>query len=167
MTENNITKEEKEPLIIIKILFSFRIMMLNTLKGKFLSSSRSQEELANTTNLSPERINAGAQILKHFQGQWSDLHALNKNNAKNLRVTAVTTKQIYDQTEKQKKNVAVLNEWILSLPYLNKSLNHCAECLSQMYIISDKVERALYVLEDLVEEIEFNCKDMEQQTLGT
>lgn len=142
----------------------FLTMMINTLKGKFLSQKN--QEVPLSTTLSPQKINAGAQILKHFQDHWSNLHALNEDNAKKLRTTADTAKLIYDQTEKQKKNFALINEWILSLPHLGKSLNHCAECLSEIYITCDKVERALYVLEDVIEDIEFNCKDMEQQTLG-
>lgn len=140
-------------------------MMLNTLKEKLLSSVKNQEELT-TSALSPNKINAGSEILKHFQEQWSDLHALNENNATNLRIAAATTKHIHDHMEAQKNNFSQLNEWILSLPYLCNTLNHCANCLSDVYTSCDLVERKLYVLENLIEEIEFHCGDKEQKLLG-
>lgn len=147
--------------------------MLNSLKEKWLQSTKNHDELPHMTSnnqlplLSPNRINAGGKILKHFQEQWSELHSLNENNAKNLRITADMAKHIYTETEKQKQNFTVLNNWVLSLPMLSKSLNHCVECLSDMYVVCDKVEGKFIELEDLIEEFQIKCKDdLEQKILG-
>lgn len=144
--------------------------MLNNLKGKFLTSTNTQakrKEFINGNTVPLEYRNAGADILKHFQDQWVELHALNEDNISSIRTIAKQVKEVHAHTEKQKNDFILLNEWITSIPYLTENLVRCAECLRDMYSVCDNVEGGLLTLEHLIKNIESETKNVDKQTLGS
>lgn len=144
--------------------------MLNTLKGKLLSATKnvdapSQTEFISSHILPSNVVNVGADILKHFQNQWVELHTLNEYNVKKIEIIAEHIREVHDKTEKQKKDFASLNDWVGSLPCLTDNLTHCAERLSNVYSLCADIERELLQLEDFIEKTEFETRNMEQKDI--
>lgn len=143
--------------------------MLNTLKGRLLSATKSADVSAQTEFIGSRMplplnvINVGADILKHFQNQWVELHTLNECNVMKIQIIAEHIREVHDKTEKQKREFASLNDWMSSLPSLTDNLNHCAERLTNVYSLCDDIERELGELEDLIEKIETETRNMDEK----
>lgn len=139
-----------------------RDKMLASLKGKFrlALANKNVTELVNDEQCSDGgntflTVNAGAEILKHFQQQWVQLHTLNEVNCKNASVVSNNITDLSFKYHRSKQNISELNEWLISIPFLKESINNCARQMSEIYSVCDSLEKNLLELEDLIEQTEF------------
>lgn len=133
--------------------------MLTTLKGKIISVTKTsttpnQQEPKKAAVTSGETASAGAEILRHFQEQWVDLHNLNEENAKKASAVSQQTKDLQSKVEKQRKDLTLLSEWMFSLSHLKDHLDNVIKQLLDVNCLFDDVESKLSDLESLIEERE-------------
>lgn len=111
-----------------------------------------------------ETINlyAGADILQHFQNQWEDMHQINEHNAKKADGVAQEISKVTSRITASKENLSLITH-IISNSNLCGNITNCLENIKTLYTLSDKIERDLINLENLIEEIEFEKLRVQHQ----
>ncbi|KAG5897134.1 hypothetical protein JTB14_025087 [Gonioctena quinquepunctata] len=129
--------------------------MLSSLKEKILSVS-----LFNTTDEKQPckkaeiNLNAGAEILQHFQNQWEELHKINEENAKNAEKAAHEIERISAKINANKTNLELI-EHIFTNSKLADNISRCLNAINDLYRSSEKIEHDLIKLETLMDEGDF------------
>lgn len=99
-------------------------------------------------------LNAGGDILQHFQNQWEEMHQINEHNAKKADGVAQNINKITSRITASKENLSLITH-ILSTSNLPGNIANCLENIKTLYTLSDKIERELIDLENLIDEVEF------------
>lgn len=99
-------------------------------------------------------LNAGANILQHFQKQWEELHKLNEENAKNAEDAALLIEEISQKIKTTKENVNLLTN-LVSNSNLTENLSSCLKAVKTLYKTANSVEDDLIQLEQLIDEVEY------------
>ncbi|XP_028131515.1 dysbindin protein homolog [Diabrotica virgifera virgifera] len=100
-------------------------------------------------------VNAGAEILTHFQDQWEDLHKINEDNARKSEKIALEIDKISTYVSDNKKNLGLINH-ILITSKLSTNIDKCLKNIQELYNTSQTIENDLIQLEDLIEQADFN-----------
>ncbi|XP_072385196.1 dysbindin protein homolog [Diabrotica undecimpunctata] len=137
--------------------------MLSSLKEKILNVSlfhtgdeiqRTKKKLIN--------VNAGAEILTHFQDQWEELHKINEDNARKAEKIAQEIDKISSYVSDNKKNLGLINH-ILITSQLSSNIDKCLKNIQELYNTSQTIEKDLIQLEDLIEQADFNKLKQEHE----
>ncbi|KAF2885236.1 hypothetical protein ILUMI_20955 [Ignelater luminosus] len=141
--------------------------MLTTLKGKLLHVSKIGL-LSPTNEEKPIQkpsidLNAGAEILSHFQQEWAELHELNENNARKATTLAETINNMHDKINKDYNNIIDIIHIVNGKPSLNKSIDKCAVQLQQLHESFQNTEESLINLEQIIDKIELEKKKVDHK----
>ncbi|CAG9859577.1 unnamed protein product [Phyllotreta striolata] len=127
--------------------------MLSSLKEKILNVTLFNTE-EQQIKRNPVNINAGAELLAHFQNQWEDLHELNEKNAAEAAKAAGEIEKITKFVNDNKMNIALINH-ILSNSNLIKNIDKCTDTIQDLYGLSENLEKQLVELEVLIDQTNF------------
>lgn len=136
--------------------------MLTSLKGKLLHVSKigllsptSEEKPIQKPSID---LNAGAEILSHFQQEWAELHELNEHNAKNASALAETINNMHEKINKDYNNIVDIVHIVNGNPSLDKSIDKCVVQLQQLHKSFQNTEKSLINLEQIIDKIELEKK---------
>ncbi|KAK4885696.1 hypothetical protein RN001_001967 [Aquatica leii] len=142
--------------------------MLTSLKGRFLNVSKisllsptSEEETVKTTPTIA--LNAGGEILSHFQEQWAELHNLNEENAANAAKLADQINVLHSKTSTEHANIIEMIQILNSTPTINKSIENCFQQIKDLQESFVKIEKGILDLEDVVERVELEKRKVEHK----
>ncbi|XP_056642314.1 dysbindin protein homolog [Diorhabda sublineata] len=130
--------------------------MLSSLKEKILNVSLFNN--GEDSQLSKKRlinVNAGAEILAHYQNNWEELHGINEESAEKAEKLADEIEKISTFVSDNKKNLEFINNTVL-YSKLSSSISKCLEDIQRLYESSENIEKKLIKLEDLIDEADFN-----------
>ena len=141
--------------------------MLTTLKGKLLNVSKIGL-LSPTSEEQPIKhqthaLNAGTEILTHYQEQWAELHNLNEENAKTAEKLAEKINVLHSKTVRDCDNVIDITQLLNSTPTVNKSMEMCCQQIAHLHKSFENVEKGILDLEDLIERIELEKRKVEHK----
>lgn len=97
---------------------------------------------------------AGSPILQHFQNCWEELHALNEDNARAAEEVAAHINQTSSAVNKRKEDIDMVSH-ILTSSNLTSNITQCLKQVRELYSTCEMIEEKLLVLEDLLEETEY------------
>lgn len=153
----------------MKIRHYYFYTMFGNLKEKIISVGKNvrlftenkSPPLATYTNVN---LNAGAQILSHFQNQWEQLHELNEENAHKSQVLADLIEELHNKVSADHRNVCDIS-YLLSngTNNLSKSVTNCVTELEKLHESFEIVEKDLLQLENLIENLELQEKELEHR----
>lgn len=129
--------------------------MLSSLREKILNVSLFTNSEEQYSKSNPVNINAGAEILTHFQNQWEELHKINEENATRAEKVANDIETVSSFVNNNKKNIAFINHILLNTN-LSTNINKCLDSINDLYKGSEALEKELIHLEDLIDQAEFN-----------
>lgn len=132
---------------LCEMLANLREKLLNV--NLFNTTEESSTVIKDTINL-----NAGANILQHFQNQWEEIHKLNEENAKNADDAAKMIDQISHEIKSTKENVKLLTN-LVSNSNLTENISNCLKEVQTLYKTAESVESDLIKLQELIDEVEF------------
>lgn len=143
-------------------------MFLN-LKEKIISVGRNVKIFSESkpfiqSNYPNVNLNAGAQILNHFQQQWEEIHKLNEENAKNSDNLANVIEDMYKKVSNDHRSVTDIS-YLLSngTQSLSESVENCATQLENLHDTFEVVEKNLLQLENLIETLELQERELEHR----
>lgn len=141
--------------------------MLANLREKLLNVNLfSTTEESSTVIKDKINLNAGANILQHFQNQWEELHKLNEENAKSAENTAVMIDEISQKIKTTKENVKLLTN-LVSNSNLTENISSCLKAVKTLYETASNVEDGIVQLQQLIDEVEYqNLKSQHQYHLA-
>ncbi|KAB0805535.1 hypothetical protein PPYR_02523 [Photinus pyralis] len=141
--------------------------MLTTLKGKLLNVSKigllSPTNEEGPTKSPVNTLNAGADILTHYQDQWADIHSLNEENASSAAKLAAEINLLHTKTSVDYTNVVEITHLLNATPTINKSMETCCEQIKHLHTSFQNVEKGILDLEDLIERIELERRKVEHK----
>lgn len=109
-------------------------------------------------------LNAGASILSHYQKEWEQLHALNEENAKNAADLAESITKMHNKIANDNRNITDITHLLNGGTHcLSKSVENCLEQLTNLTEAFDTVEKNLLSLENLIENLELQEKQLEHR----
>ncbi|CAG9836723.1 unnamed protein product [Diabrotica balteata] len=137
--------------------------MLSSLKEKILNVSlfHTGDEIQ-LTKKKLINVNAGAEILTHFQDQWEELHKINEDNARKAEKIAQEIDKISNYVSDNKQNLGLINH-ILITSQLSSNIDKCLKNIQELYNTSQTIEKDLIQLEDLIEQADFNKLKQEHE----
>ncbi|RZC39986.1 dysbindin [Asbolus verrucosus] len=132
--------------------------MLSSIKDKLLNVKKTVP-LFSTSNdkgcvQCELNMNAGSEILTHFQNEWQTLHKTNEENAKKAQEVADTIAQVARKIDRDKESLGLMTH-LLSNSNLHANIVQCTEQIEQVYDSFNEVEEGLLQLEELIDNIEF------------
>lgn len=143
--------------------------MFGNLREKLYSVGKSVK-LFTETKTTPEppkinvNLNAGAHILSHFQSQWEELHELNEDNAKNSDELAQLIEDMYKKISSDHRNICDMSYLICNgTQNLSDSVTNCVAQIKQLSVSFERVENDLIRLENLIENLELQEKELEHR----
>ncbi|KAF5299555.1 hypothetical protein FQR65_LT09360 [Abscondita terminalis] len=142
--------------------------MLSSLKGRLINVSKltllsptNEDELVKAAPTI--ELNAGADILTHFQKQWADLHNLNEENATNAAKLADTIEILHTKISTEHANIIEMIQILNATPTINKSIESCCQQLKDLQKSFDKTEKGILDLEDVIERLELERRKVEHK----
>lgn len=109
-------------------------------------------------------LNAGARILNHYQVQWQQLHEINEDNAKNAAELADIIFTMHEKISVDQRNINdIINLVDGGSQNLSKGVEHCLEQVQQLTESFETVESSLLQLENLIENLELQEKQLEHR----
>ncbi|KAJ8974096.1 hypothetical protein NQ317_011615 [Molorchus minor] len=140
--------------------------MLSSLKEKILNVTQNVPlfnlEEKDPTTKGTINVNAGADILKHFQDQWEELHNINEENARCANQVGQEIDTITSKISADKENICLITH-ILSNSNLSGNISNYLSTIKDLYKTSEAVEKQLIQLECLIEETEFKNLKIQHQ----
>ena len=85
----------------------------------FTEATPRPKKLVNVRNVN---YDAGADVLHHFQVQWTDLHELAEENAQKAQEADALISTIHEKLEIQWNSIATLNSSLASIPKINNTI---------------------------------------------
>ncbi|KAJ8958904.1 hypothetical protein NQ318_019672 [Aromia moschata] len=132
--------------------------MLSSLKEKFLNVTQNVPLFSGDEKEQRARpdvnVNAGGEILKHFQDQWEEMHNTNEENASKANRVASDIDKISTKIASDKQNVALISHILLN-SNLSANITNCLSSIKDLYAVSESLEKRLIELESVIEETEF------------
>jgi hypothetical protein len=131
-------------------LSTIRDKLLNVTKTVPLFSSNSDKGCVQCE----VNLNAGSEILTHFQNEWEVLHNTNEDNAKKAAAAAATIAKITHKIDRDKQSLSVMTH-LLTNSNLKLNIANCTKQIERLYGSFHEVEEGLLHLEDLIDNIQF------------
>ncbi|XP_063237312.1 dysbindin [Bacillus rossius redtenbacheri] len=107
--------------------------------------------------------NAGAELLHHYQTEWSQLHQQAEENAKEAEIVDALIGRLHQGFEKQWKDVGRLSLCLAAVPQTLNSVQQLMEQLGTLQELFEDVESALVSLEDVIETQDLQEKQLEHR----
>lgn len=143
--------------------------MFGNLKEKIISVGRnvklfSEAKPVVQSNFLNVNLNAGAQILNHYQQQWEEVHELNEENAKNSDILANMIEEMHKKVSNDHRSVSDIS-YLLSngTQSLSESVTNCVTQLEDLNQSFESVEKDLLKLENLIEILELQERELEHR----
>lgn len=143
--------------------------MFVNLKEKIISVGRNVKFFSEVkpivqSNYPNVNLNAGAQILNHYQHDWEEIHELNEENANNCDVLAHLIDDIHKNVSNDHRSVTDIS-YLLSngTQSLSDSVDNCVKQLENLQQSFDVVEKDLLKLENLIEIQELQERELEHR----
>lgn len=99
-------------------------------------------------------LNAGANILTHYENHWESLHKINDENIKKAEEIASEITELSTSVNKDKENLGLL-VYLLVNSNLKSNINSCTKQVEELFNSFHKVEEELLELENLIENVQF------------
>lgn len=132
--------------------------MLSSLKDKLLNVTKTVPLFSTTSDKGTVQceanLNAGSEILSHYQNEWQALHNQSEENAKKAEKAATDIAKITHKIERDKKSLTVMTS-LLANSNLKQNISNCTKQIEELYNSFNEVEEKLVKLEDLINNIEF------------
>lgn len=125
---------------------------------EILGSPKATQRKEETVN-----IDAGAEILTHFQTQWAELHEINESNAKCAENVAETIFKLHEKIVRDNVTITGITQLLNSPNGVENSLRVCGEQIQNLTNSFEDVENGLLELEKLVLLCEFEKRKMEHR----
>lgn len=137
------------------MLSSLKDKLLNVTKSVPLFNSGNHANNIQGGNVQSElNLNAGSQILSHYQDEWEALHQLNEENAKEAEKVAGVIDRITNKVDRDKKSLVAMTQ-LLTQSNLGANIEHCTKDIKALFDSFALAEERLQQLEDIIENIEF------------
>lgn len=143
--------------------------MFGSLKEKIISVGRNVKLFSDVKPPIPSsypdvNLHAGAQILNYFQEQWEQIHELNEKNAANGEVLANLIDDLHRKVSADHRNVLDMTYLLSSgTSNLSGSIENCVSQVTALHESFETVEKDLLQLENLIEELELQEKELEHR----
>lgn len=113
----------------------------------------------------PASINlyAGSEILQKNENDWSSIHNLNEENAEKARIIDDKIIKLKNSSDKTLTDLTDLYVSLTAIPNVIINLNNCVEMLSDISIKCQNLEKKLFDLEDLMEVLELQEKQLDKR----
>lgn len=139
--------------------------MLTSLKQKLVTASKNaffkSDEKSSSHVPGVDIDSAGLEILRHFQQEWAQLHALNEENAKQAETVARSISTIHSEINHKLRNIIDINGLVIQTGNIKDSANNCVVQLKQLQSTCETIEKKLIELENLIEVTELERKKFE------
>lgn len=134
-------------------------------KFDFTNFNTKNETLKNTKAKIPATVNlyAGSEILQKNENDWSSIHNLNEENAEKARIIDEKIIKLKNSSDKTLTDITDLYVSLTAIPNVIKNLNNCVEMLSDISIKCQNLEKKLFDLEDLMEVLELQEKQLDKR----
>ncbi|RZF45483.1 hypothetical protein LSTR_LSTR009354 [Laodelphax striatellus] len=96
-------------------------------------------------------LNAGGEILQHYQKKWNELHAIAEENAKKAQDVDDYIISLDADVAKKLTNIESFNAQLLRMPQVVDGVHSLIRNIGTLQNSIDKVEKLLIQLEDIVE----------------
>ena len=111
-----------------------------------------------------ENLEAGSELLEHWQLAWEDIHVANDRNAKKAaNCDKLVSKIKHKNDTKWSQIMTIQNLVATQTPIMNKEIEQAMTALANMESLFSDVEISLLTLEDTIEARELQEKQLEQR----
>jgi len=108
-------------------------------------------------------LEAGSEVLSHYQDGWRRIHEGSEQNARHADRADREVSRVHAEYEKQWRHVAMLSNLIGQLPKLNADIEGIMHSLGELENLFIEVEVSLLALEDTIDAREAQEKQLEQR----
>lgn len=108
-------------------------------------------------------LDAGADLLHHFQLQWNELHELAEENAMKAQQVDTLVTNIYQKLEHEWDSITCLNNTLAIIPKINNGIQNLMDQIGTLEEMFEEVEGALYQLEDLNEMLDLQSRQLDHR----
>lgn len=131
-----------------------------SLRSLTTGESSSFRSIRTTTNRNCN-LNAGADILHHYQCKWEDLHNIAEENAKTAENIDKLIGDIHKYSEEKLNGIQQLNSQLSLLPKLHTSIQALMTKIGELEGLFEEVESSVLYLEDMIETQELQEKQLD------
>jgi len=125
------------------------------LKSQFTTESESDEAVVN--------LQAGAQLISHYQTAWRCIHDNAEIVAKQAEITDREVSRVAAEYDKQWRHVSKMSSLVATLPDINTQIQDVMKSLGQLENLFMEVEVSLLALEDTIDARDAQEKQLEQR----
>lgn len=137
------------------MLSSLKDKLLTVTKNVPLFSSGNHANNKQEGNVQSElNLNAGSQILSHYQNEWETLHRVNEENAKEAEKVAEVIDRITNKIDRDRKSLVLMTQ-LLAQSNLEANVENCTKDIKALFDSFILAEEELQQLEDIIENVEF------------
>ncbi|XP_023224973.1 dysbindin-like [Centruroides sculpturatus] len=114
-----------------------------------------------TLNYRNCNLNAGADLLHHYQCKWEDLHNIAEENAKTAENIDKLIGDVHKYSEEKLNAIQQLNSQLSLLPKLHNSIQALMTKIGELEGLFEEVESSILYLEDMIETQELQEKQLD------
>ncbi|XP_040061104.1 dysbindin-like isoform X1 [Ixodes scapularis] len=96
-------------------------------------------------------VNAGAELLHHYQSRWEELHGYNEANARQAEAVDALTADLHRHCQQQLAGIQQLCLQVAQLPKLQQGVQELMKTIGELEGMFEEVELRLVSLEDVIE----------------
>lgn len=131
-----------------------------SIRGLTVVENPKQKKCIKTRNVN---LDAGADLLHHFQLEWNELHELAEENAVKAQEVDTFVTSIYQKLEHEWNNITCLNNTLAIIPKINNGIQNLMDQIGTLEEMFEEVEEALYQLEDLNEMLDLQSRQLDHR----
>lgn len=148
---------------IENIYISSSLSNLSSSTPSSTSADNSKLLKSHWPNSSLVNFNAGCKLLEHNEKLWQELHSANEANAKKADQCDTMIAQLNDSINKRCIDLSDINISLDTIPNILQTLENCSTAIIDINDKCTDVERQLYELEDLMEILELQEKQLDSK----
>lgn len=108
-------------------------------------------------------VNAGADILHHYQSKWESIHSINEENAKKAEEVDTLIVGLHSHCQQQLASIQQLNLQVGQLPKLQQGVQELMKTIGELEGMFEEVELRLVSLEDVIETQALQEKQLDER----
>lgn len=125
-----------------------------------LAEAAKSKKLGNVRNVN---YDAGADMLHHFQKQWTEMHEIAEENAQKGQEADALIATIHEKLQIQWTGIVAINSMLAVIPKINSDIHRLMDQIGTLQESFEEVEEAIFELENLQEILHLQSNQLDHR----